>query len=161
MKEIKLEIKGKEYTVKIKEFGSKEAILEVNGTKYTVGLKDLGKELNVGSVREAVTPLATSPTTAPAQTSATSGVVSSGGSSGGSGGGSGGGSSEVLSPLPGLILNVMVKVGDTVKNGQNIIVMEAMKMENDVQATKDGVVKTINVKNGDNVSEGDVLATIE
>ncbi|MBN2790721.1 MAG: biotin/lipoyl-binding protein [Candidatus Delongbacteria bacterium] len=153
MKEIKLEIKGKEYTVKIKEFGSKEAILEVNGNKYTVGLKDLGKELNIGSVREVVTPLTTSqpaaPTSAPVKTSASPT------------GGSTGGSAEVLSPLPGLILNVMVKVGDTVKNGQNIIIMEAMKMENDIQATKNGVIKTINVKNGDNVSEGDVLATIE
>lgn len=154
MKEIKLEIKGKEYIVKIKEFGSKEAILEVNGNKYTVGLKDLGKELNIGSVREVVTPLATSQpatsTSAPVKKTSTPPT-----------GGSPSGSAEVLSPLPGLILNVLVGVGDTVKNGQNIMIMEAMKMENDVQATKDGVIKTINVKNGDNISEGDVLATIE
>lgn len=157
MKEIKLEIKGKEYTVKIEEFGSKEAILEVNGTKYTVGLKDLGKELNIGSVREVVTSIASSKsaasTSAPVQTSAPS--------TGGAAASSTGGSGEILSPLPGLILNVLVNVGDTVKNGQNIMIMEAMKMENDIAAPKDGVVKTINVKNGDNVSEGDVLATIE
>ena len=55
----------------------------------------------------------------------------------------------------------MVNVGDKVTNGQNIMVMEAMKMENDVTATKDGVIKSINVKNGDNISEGDVLAIIE
>ena len=146
MKEIKLDINGKEYTVKIKEFGSKEATLEVNGKEYIVGLKDLGKELNLGSVKEVIaTSESTASTPAPVQTSAPST----------------GGSGEVLSPLPGLILNVMAKVGDTVKNGQNIMIMEAMKMENDVQATKDGVIKTINVKNGDNVSEGDVLATIE
>ncbi|MCK4979228.1 MAG: biotin/lipoyl-binding protein [Candidatus Delongbacteria bacterium] len=146
MKEIKLDINGKEYTVKIEEFGSKEATLEVNGKKYIVGLKDLGKELNLGSVLEVLTPLATSdPITSAPKTN----VASTGGSG------------EVLSPLPGLILNVIVSVGDTVKNGQNIMVMEAMKMENDVQATKDGVIKTINVKNGDNISEGDVLAIIE
>ncbi len=146
MKEIKLDINGKEYTVKIEEFGSKEAILEVNGKKYVVGLKDLGKELNLGSVREVITPLATSgPIVSTPKTSAPST----------------GGSGEVLSPLPGLILNVIVNVGDSVKNGQNIMIMEAMKMENDIVATKDGVIKTINVKNGDNISEGDVLATIE
>ena len=146
MKEIKLDINGKEYTVKIEEFGSKEATLEVNGKKYVVGLKDLGKELNLGSVREIVTPLATSD---PIVSTPKTNVASTGGSG------------EVLSPLPGLILNVMVNVGDKVTNGQNIMIMEAMKMENDVVATKDGVIKTINVKNGDNISEGDILATIE
>lgn len=150
MKEIKLDINGKEYAVRIKEFGSKEATLEVNGKKYVVGLKDLGKELNIGSVSEDLTPLATSdPITSASKTNTPSTA------------GSGGGSGEVLSPLPGLILNVMVNVGDKVTNGQNIMVMEAMKMENDIAATKDGVIKTINVKNGDNISEGDILATIE
>ena len=146
MKEIKLEIQGKEYTVVIKEFGSKEATLEVNGKKYIVGLKDLGKELNLGSVKEVIV---TNEDSAPIVSAPKTNTPSTGGSG------------EVLSPLPGLILNVMVKVGDNVKNGQNIMIMEAMKMENEVQATKDGVIKTINVKNGDNVSEGDILATIE
>ena len=150
MKEIKLDINGKEYTVKIEEFGSKEATLEVNGKKYVVGLKDLGKELNLGSVSEVLTPLATSD---PIQSARKTNTPSTMGSTGGSG--------EVLSPLPGLILNVMVNVGDKVKNGQNIMIMEAMKMENDIIATKDGVIKSINVKNGDNISEGDVLAIIE
>ena len=146
MKEIKLDINGKEYTVKIREFGSKEATLEVNGKKYVVGLKDLGKELNLGSVHEVLTPLATSD---PIQSAPKANTPSTGGSG------------EVLSPLPGLILNVMVNVGDKVTNGQNIMVMEAMKMENDIAATKDGVIKSINVKNGDNISEGDILAIIE
>ena len=146
MKEIKLDINGKEYTVKIEEFGSKEATLEVNGKKYVVGLKDLGKELNLGSVREVVTPLATSDPIVSAPKANTPST---------------GGSGEVLSPLPGLILNIIVNVGDSVKNGQNLMIMEAMKMENDIVATKDGVIKTINVKNGDNISEGDVLAIIE
>ncbi|NOR45288.1 MAG: biotin/lipoyl-binding protein [Candidatus Delongbacteria bacterium] len=146
MKEIKLDINGKEYTVKINEFGSKEATLEVNGKKYVVGLKDLGKELNLGSVSEVLTPLATSD---PIQSAPKTNTPSTGGSG------------EVLSPLPGLILNVIVSVGDKVKDGQNIMIMEAMKMENDIIATKDGVIKSINVKNGDNISEGDVLAIIE
>ena len=100
MKEIKLDINGKEYTVKINEFGSKEATLEVNGKKYIVGLKDLGKELNLGSVQEALTPLATSD---PIVSAPKTNVASTGGSG------------EVLSPLPGLILNVIVNVGDKVK----------------------------------------------
>ncbi len=149
MKEIKLEIQGKDYDVKIEEFGPKEAKITVNGTSYTVGLKDLGEQIIVEHA--AYTPLA--PVKAgPASAAAPAAQVSSGSASG---------NAQVIAPLPGLILNVLVKVGDKVKAGQKIMIMEAMKMENDITAGIEGTVKTLNVKNGDNISEGDVLAVIE
>jgi glutaconyl-CoA/methylmalonyl-CoA decarboxylase subunit gamma len=150
MKEIKLEIQGKEYIVAIEDFGSSEARLTVNGKTYTVGLKDLGQQIVVENVRASV-PSASKPAAAAAPAHAPA-PASTGSSSG---------SAQVLAPLPGLILNVMVKVGDRVNAGQKIMVMEAMKMENDINAGITGTVKTLNVKNGDNISEGDVLAIIE
>ncbi|MBU4486716.1 MAG: biotin/lipoyl-binding protein [Candidatus Delongbacteria bacterium] len=147
MKELKLEISGKEYTVGIEEFDSLEAVLTVNGKKYIVGLKDLGEELKIETVQKAGSSQQTAPSVQSVpQTTAVSPST---------------GSSEVLAPLPGLILNVLVKAGDPVKSGQKIIIMEAMKMENDINAVKNGIIKAINVKNGDNISEGDVLAVIE
>jgi glutaconyl-CoA/methylmalonyl-CoA decarboxylase subunit gamma len=147
MKEIKLEIQGKDYIGAIEDFGATEATLTVNGKTYTVGLKDLGQQIVVENIRSGVTVQAAKPAAAPSAP-----VQSSGSSSG---------SAQVMAPLPGLILNVMVKVGDKVNAGQKIMVMEAMKMENDINAGISGTVKSINVKNGDNISEGDVLAVIE
>jgi len=63
-------------------------------------------------------------------------------------------------PMPGLIVRFMVKVGDYVKAGDNIAVMEAMKMEIDLPSTVDGTVKSINFNIGDNVARDDVLAII-
>ncbi len=63
-------------------------------------------------------------------------------------------------PMPGLIVRYMVKVGDKVKTGDNIAIMEAMKMEIDLPSTVDGTVKKINFNIGDNVARGDVLAII-
>ena len=64
-------------------------------------------------------------------------------------------------PLPGLILEIQVKEGDEVKVGQDILVMEAMKMENEIQSNQSGIVKSIKVDEGDNVYEGDVLIELE
>jgi biotin carboxyl carrier protein len=149
MKELKLEIEGKEYAVNIDEFGPHEAVITVNGKTYKVGLKDLGEQISVANVRLNVP--AASSSAAPAASSPPS-AESSGQESG---------SAQVLAPLPGLIVNVMVKVGDQVKAGQKIMVMEAMKMENDINSGINGTVKTLNVKSGDNISEGDILAVIE
>lgn len=66
----------------------------------------------------------------------------------------------LIIPMPGLIIRVVVKVGDKVKSGDNIAVMEAMKMEIDLPSPVDGTVKSINFNNGDNVARDDILATI-
>jgi biotin carboxyl carrier protein len=73
----------------------------------------------------------------------------------------GGNASPLKSPLPGVILEVKVKEGDSVKAGQLLMVLEAMKMENNIDAHKAGVIKSIEKRQGDSVLEGDVLLTIE
>ena len=71
-----------------------------------------------------------------------------------------GGANKVTSPMPGTILNVKVSAGQTVKKGDTICVLEAMKMENDIPAPCDGVIASINVQKGASVNAGDVLATL-
>ena len=65
------------------------------------------------------------------------------------------------SPLPGVILDIKVKEGDEVKKGQTLIILEAMKMENSINADKDGKVTAINVSKGESVLEGTDLVIIE
>lgn len=66
----------------------------------------------------------------------------------------------VVSPLPGVVVDVKVAAGDVVKAGQTVAVLEAMKMENDILAECDGVVAAVDVKVGESVLEGAVLMTI-
>lgn len=70
------------------------------------------------------------------------------------------GAIKVESPMPGTIMDVKVAVGDTVKDGQVLVILEAMKMENDIVSPGDGVVASINVKQGDSVSANDLLISI-
>ena len=69
-------------------------------------------------------------------------------------------SSPVKSPLPGVILDIRIKEGDTVSVGQTLMVLEAMKMENNIDSDRAGVVKSVKVNRGDSVLEGDVLITL-
>uniref|UniRef100_A0A1I7WJ60 Lipoyl-binding domain-containing protein n=1 Tax=Heterorhabditis bacteriophora TaxID=37862 RepID=A0A1I7WJ60_HETBA len=66
-----------------------------------------------------------------------------------------------MSPMPGAIKNVSVKVGDLVGEGQELIIMEAMKMQNSLHAGKTGKVKAVNVKVGSTVDEGEILVELE
>ncbi len=70
------------------------------------------------------------------------------------------GSVKVTSPMPGKILSVKAKVGDSVKKGQTVLVLEAMKMENDIVAPEDGTISQILTKEGADVEAGAVLATM-
>ena len=72
----------------------------------------------------------------------------------------GAGSVKVTAPMPGKILGIKAKVGDAVKKGQAIIILEAMKMENEIVATEDGTVASIDTSVGAAVEAGDVLATL-
>jgi biotin carboxyl carrier protein len=146
-KTLKLDINGKAFSVTINEFNAYEAKVTVNGKKFTVGLNDLGIEqvadLQIQRAAEYVpapAPVA-SPGTAPVLHKPKS--VSD--------------LAAIIAPLPGLILKISVSIGDTVTAGQTVLVMEAMKMENEVQAISNGTVKSIRVKEGDSVNEGDVL----
>ena len=140
MKEYKYKINGNTYKVTIGDIDENIAHVEVNGTPYKVEMEKAPKVV--------VKPVTRPTTPAPAPTQVVKPVAPSTGKSG------------VKSPLPGVILDIKVNVGDTVKKGQVIIILEAMKMEIPVVAPQDGTVATINVAVGDAVESGDVLATM-
>lgn len=70
------------------------------------------------------------------------------------------GATTIKSPMPGTILDVKVNSGDTVKKGQVLLILEAMKMENEIMAPQDGTVASINVSKGASVNAGDVLVSL-
>ncbi len=70
------------------------------------------------------------------------------------------GAGSATAPMPGTILDVKVSVGDQVKAGQTVVILEAMKMENEIGAPVDGTVKEVRVQKGATVNPGDVLVTI-
>ncbi|AVM53870.1 biotin-dependent enzyme [Bacteroides zoogleoformans] len=148
MKEYKYKINGNVYNVTIGDIEENIAHVEVNGTSYNVEMEQKVKAAPVKPVvRPAATTATTAPAAAPAQVSKP--VAASAGKSG------------VKSPLPGVILDIKVNVGDTVKKGQLIIILEAMKMENSINADRDGKITAINVSKGDSVLEGTDLVIIE
>jgi biotin carboxyl carrier protein len=68
---------------------------------------------------------------------------------------------DIMAPLPGVITSIKVKAGDSIKSGQVVAVLEAMKMENDLQSEVDGTVREVKVEKGDSVLEGAVIITLE
>ena len=146
MKEYKYKINGNLYNVVIGDIEDNIAHVEVNGTHYTVEMEKKPKAAPapkpvarpVAKPAAAPTPAASAPVARPAA-----------------------GKSGVKSPLPGVILDIKVKEGDEVKKGQTVIILEAMKMENSINADKDGKVTAINVSKGESVLEGTDLVIIE
>ena len=136
MKDYTFKVNGKAYKVSVEEAENNMLNVNVNGVNYSVEAEDLVPKAAVS--RPAPRPVA-APQAAPA---------------------AGGAGQSIKTPLPGVILDVFVKEGDTVKSGQKILLLEAMKMENNIEADKDGVIQSIQVKKGDSVQEGDVLMTI-
>ncbi len=114
--------------------------ITVNGKAYDVAVE----EVDAGSA-PAAAPVAAAPA-APAAAAPAAAPVAEG--------------TKVTAPMPGTILDIKVAVGDSVKSGQAICVLEAMKMENDVNAPCDGKVLSINTTKGSSVDTGAVLAVI-
>jgi biotin carboxyl carrier protein len=71
------------------------------------------------------------------------------------------GAAEIRTAMPGKVVRILIEAGATVEKGDGVLVVEAMKMQNELKSPKDGVVKDIRVSEGDTVSAGDVLAVIE
>jgi len=70
-------------------------------------------------------------------------------------------SNEIKAPMPGLILEINVKEGQEVKEGDTLLILEAMKMENSIGSLKDGIIKSINVKSGETVEKGEIMIELE
>ena len=140
MKKYKFTIRGTNYDVHLKDIEDNIAELDVNGTIYEVEIH--------GEVKISKTPKLIRK---PVEKMPGEGQIKKKES---------GGKHKVTAPLPGTILKISVSVGDTVAEGQNIMVMEAMKMENQIQTGKGGEVTAIKVNVGDSVLQDDVLIEI-
>lgn len=154
MKEYKYSINGNEYTVAVIDLDGNTAAVEVNGTSYKVDI--LGEELNITprSAAKPAAPVAPAPqpqVAAPAPVAQTAPAEQPVAPAPAQPAGNG---KPILSPLPGVILDLKVNVGDQVKAGQTVAVLEAMKMENNINAEHDGVVTAIKVNKGDSILEG-------
>lgn len=145
MKNFKFTIQGNKYDVNIINVEDNIAEIEVNGATYKVEVDKVIAQSKTPKLVRSVAVPSTETTPSQLKTSAPSAPKGAG---------------YVKSPLPGVILGVHVKEGDTVKVGAKLITLEAMKMENNINADKDGVVKSIKVKAGDSVLEGDLLIEI-
>ncbi|MFZ5989768.1 MAG: biotin/lipoyl-containing protein [Bacillota bacterium] len=71
------------------------------------------------------------------------------------------GAATITAPMPGTILSVNVNSGDTVKKGQVLLILEAMKMENEIMAPQDGTIASVNVSRGGSVNAGDILISMK
>ncbi len=135
MKKFKFDIRGNSYAVEIKRFENNVAKIEVNGTLYYV---ELEQEIKTSKTPTLVRKKVVTKEPEVKKTSVTS----------------------IKAPLPGTIFKINVSVGDEVQKGDCLLIMEAMKMENNVLAEKPGVIKSIKVRPDDTVLQGDVLVEI-
>ena len=140
-----MNVNGNLYDINVNDFDENIADIEVNGIHYKVELEG---DAPVSKAPKLVQRPAVPSTDAHPATPITNNPDAP----------KGGGT--IKSPLPGVILDIFVKEGETVKIGQKLIMLEAMKMENNINADKDGVVQSIKVGKSDSVMEGDLLMVI-
>jgi biotin carboxyl carrier protein len=139
MKTFKFKINETNYRVNILSHEGNDIDLEVNGTKYAVKLKEDVKTTKTPTlVRSAskrpVEPLKVNPTTK---------------------------KTKILAPIPGVIMQVDVKVGDQVKVGDRLIQLEAMKMENNITSEKNGTISAVHVVKDQKVLQNELMIELE
>lgn len=145
MKKFKFTINGNQYETEVLTVEENIAEIEVNGTLYKVEVDKTMKAVKTPKlVRQTAVP-STDSHPSVAKTSSPAGPKGAG---------------SIKSPLPGVILEMYVREGDEVKMGQKLLMLEAMKMENNIEADKAGKVVSILKHKGDSVMEGDVLIII-
>ena len=144
MKQYKFKINGNDYNVAINSTNGNLAHVTVNRVSYQVEMENaMPPAAPVQAAPQVSAPAPQPAAAAPAPAAKPAGE-----------------GKAVTSPLPGVIIEVSVKEGDTVAAGQKVAVLEAMKMENEIQAEKAGVVTKIHVSKGDSVLEGASIVTI-
>ncbi|MCK4622927.1 MAG: biotin/lipoyl-binding protein [Desulfuromonadales bacterium] len=142
MRKYQLKLNDREFSVHLRSLGAEEATLEINGKEYQIAISSVSEVIPKGAL----------PSSAPAPVAAPASLAKSKSSGGSSG--------SVLAPIPGSIMEVYVQVGDKVKAGQPLFKMEAMKMENEINARLDGTVSVVSISAGDTVNQGDELLVI-
>ena len=141
MKEYKFKIGGKEYNVTVNPKEGKFFDVTVNGATYEVEAENAPAAAPVAQPVAVPVQAAAAAPAAPAAKPAGAGE-------------------KLASPLPGVIIEISVKEGQQVKAGQKVAILEAMKMENEIPAPKDGTITEIHVHKGDTLQEGDPVVTI-
>ena len=154
-------VKGVDYEVEIQDIEGNIANVTVNGIPFEVEMKQpvkAGKQkVKLGGIANEG---ASSSSSAP-QSAKASADLQSAASSGQTGdAGKAATGKPVVAPLPGTINEIKVKVGDKVNAGDTVVILEAMKMQNNIEAETSGTITGINVNKGDAVMEGDTLVTI-
>jgi len=151
MNKYQYKVQGVDYEVEIAEVEGNIAKVNVNGIPFEVELQqpiNAAKHPNIAKVKvEAPKPAAAAPVAAAAPAAAKPAVAAGNGN-------------PVKAPLPGTINQINVKVGDTVAVGDVVIVLEAMKMQNNIESEYAGTVTSVVVSQGESVMEGAVMLTI-
>jgi biotin carboxyl carrier protein len=144
MKEYKITINNKTRLVVVKKIQSNNAIVEVDGTQYNVEIES--------KIKRHLEPLDVKPN--PPTTFASNSIdkkrIESSPSS----------EAQIVAPLPGMIMQILVKEGDKISANQIVMKMEAMKMENDIKSDKDGIIEKIHVNQGEAILENTVLISL-
>ncbi len=151
MKQYKYTINGAQFDVTIDSIVGSKAKVEVNGIPFEVEMQ--GSSL-VEEALPTVSTDAAAPAAAPAPAAAEAPAAAPAATSGPGAG------TPVKAPLPGVVTKILVSAGQAVKKGDTVLVLEAMKMENNITAEADGKVTGICVSAGDSVMEGTTLITI-
>ena len=145
-------VKGVDYEVEIQDIEGNIANVTVNGIPFEVEMKQPVKaakqKVKLGTPAAAPVASASSASAAPAEKPAEKPAAPA--ASG----------KPVVAPLPGTINDIKVKVGDKVNAGDTVVILEAMKMQNNIEAESAGTIASINVNKGDAVMEGDTLVVI-
>ena len=155
-------VKGVDYEVEIQDIEGNIANVTVNGIPFEVEMKQpvkAGKQkVKLGGIaNEGASSSSSAPQSAKASADLQS--AASSGQTGNAGKAATG--KPVVAPLPGTINEIKVKVGDKVNAGDTVVILEAMKMQNNIEAETSGTITGINVNKGDAVMEGDTLVTIK
>ena len=150
MNKYQYKVQGVDYDVEIEEVEGNVAKVNVNGIRFDVELK---QPINPTSTLKKVRVEAPKPVARPAVEAAAPVAAAAPAAPAGAG-------SPIKAPLPGTITEIRVQVGQQVNAGDIVLVLEAMKMQNNIEAETTGKVTSIQVKQGDSVMEGSVLLTI-
>ncbi|NND78545.1 MAG: acetyl-CoA carboxylase biotin carboxyl carrier protein subunit [Maribacter sp.] len=139
MKNFKFKIRDNNYNVKILSHEGNKIDLEVNGTSYSVNMKEEIKKTKTPTLVRAASKRPAEPLKVNPSSSKT----------------------KIVAPIPGVVLSLDAAVGDVIKIGDRLLVLEAMKMENNIVSEKAGTITAVNVKVGQQVLQNEIMIELE